>query len=132
VCVSGSAGHRAEVARRVHRISREDALIGRLKAAKVFVLSSTREGFSITTLEAMACGLPVVTVDAPRNYAGGLMQDSVTGRMGAMDEKSIRNAIIDYVFNENSSKKMSDMCKKAANKYDRDSIAMTLERSYSR
>ena len=68
----------------------EDALIGRLKAAKVFVLPSTREGFSITTLEAMACGLPVITVDAPRNYAKDLVREGVTGKIVALEEKEYR------------------------------------------
>jgi glycosyltransferase involved in cell wall biosynthesis len=44
-----------------------DDLIAQLKSSKVFVLPSTREGFGITALEALACGLPVVTVDHPAN-----------------------------------------------------------------
>jgi len=42
-----------------------DDLIAQLKSSKIFVLPSTREGFGITALEALACGLPVVTVDHP-------------------------------------------------------------------
>ena len=44
-----------------------DDLLAQLKSSKVFVLPSTREGFGITALEALACGLPVVTVDHPAN-----------------------------------------------------------------
>jgi glycosyltransferase involved in cell wall biosynthesis len=40
-----------------------------MKAAKVFCLPSTREGFSLVTLEALGCGTPVVTVDSPANAA---------------------------------------------------------------
>jgi len=48
-------------------------IIACLKASKVFVLPSVREGFGITALEALACGLPVVTVDHPANAIGDLV-----------------------------------------------------------
>ncbi len=40
-----------------------------MKASRVFILPSEREGFGIAALEAMACGLPLVTIDHPRNAA---------------------------------------------------------------
>ena len=45
-----------------------------MKASKVFVSPSTREGFGITILEAYACGLPVVTVNHPDNAGQYLVQ----------------------------------------------------------
>ena len=56
-----------------------DAVIAAMKASKVFVLPSTREGFGIAALEALACGLPVVTADHPGNAARDLVVPGVNG-----------------------------------------------------
>ena len=40
-----------------------------MKSSKVFLLQSVREGFGIVALEALACGLSLVTVSHPRNAA---------------------------------------------------------------
>ncbi|WP_367884760.1 glycosyltransferase [Thermococcus sp. JCM 11816] len=42
-----------------------EAVISHMKASRVFVLPSIREGFGITALEANASGIPVVTVVHP-------------------------------------------------------------------
>ncbi len=54
-------------------------LYGTMKASKVFVLPSTREGFGITVIEAYACGLPVITIDHPHNAAKDLIYESSDG-----------------------------------------------------
>jgi L-malate glycosyltransferase len=51
-------------------------LIAQLKSSKVFVLPSTREGFGIIALEALACGLPVVTVDHQANAIRDLITEN--------------------------------------------------------
>lgn len=48
---------------RVHFLGRRDDVPGILRASDVFVLPSHREGLPVSLLEAMACGLPVVTTD---------------------------------------------------------------------
>ena len=56
------------------RLERSTDVFSYMKASKVFVSPSTREGFGITVLEAYACGLQVVTVDHPDNAAQYLVQ----------------------------------------------------------
>jgi len=52
-----------------------DGVISRMKSSHVCVIPSTREGFGIAALEALACGLPVVTVDHPDNAICELITD---------------------------------------------------------
>jgi glycosyltransferase involved in cell wall biosynthesis len=83
-----------------------------MKAARVFVLPSTREGFGISVIEANACGLPVVTMNHPANAAKDLITP-ITGRLAkttALDlakqiqivlnatpnPKAVRNAVAVY------------------------------------
>jgi glycosyltransferase involved in cell wall biosynthesis len=110
----------------------EDALIARMKAAKLFVLPSTREGFGISVIEAMACGLPVVTVDAPRNYALDLVEDGVTGRIVPADEKGIGDAIQWLLVDQGRRAKMSAASFEASVRYDWDMLLRQLEESYNR
>ena len=46
-----------------------DEVFALMKAAKVFVFPSLREGFGIAPLEALACGTRVVTTSHPDNQA---------------------------------------------------------------
>jgi glycosyltransferase involved in cell wall biosynthesis len=50
-------------------IEDHDDVIALMKAARVVAIPSVREGFGIAVLEALACGVPVVTADHPDNYA---------------------------------------------------------------
>jgi glycosyltransferase involved in cell wall biosynthesis len=70
---------------------------GYMKQAKVFVLPSVREGFGIVALEALSCGTPVVTVNAPANAAKDLIVEGETGSVVELDEKQIADAVIFWV-----------------------------------
>ncbi len=52
-----------------HDVAEQEDVYALMKAAQVFVFPSAREGFGIAVLEALACGLPVVTTSAPDNLA---------------------------------------------------------------
>ena len=50
-----------------------------LGSSKVLAIPSIREGFGMVALEAAALGVPVVTVNHPRNAASHLVEHGVTG-----------------------------------------------------
>jgi glycosyltransferase involved in cell wall biosynthesis len=62
-----------------HDIREQKEVYELVKAAKVFVFPSAREGFGIAVLEALACGLPVITTSAPDNLAQYLVARSPSG-----------------------------------------------------
>ncbi len=57
----------------------DDELLSLVKAGRVFVFPSEREGFGIAALEAIACGIPVITTSAEHNHARHLVPRSTRG-----------------------------------------------------
>ncbi|HEY3422456.1 MAG TPA: glycosyltransferase family 4 protein, partial [Methanocellaceae archaeon] len=108
----------------------EGSLIASIKGAKTFVLPSTREGFSITTLEALACGVPVITVNGEKNSAQELVEHRVTGLIVGLSEKELAKAILDILGDEPERKRMSDRCFKSIERFDWDVVATGLLEIY--
>jgi len=68
-----------------------------MKAAKVFCSPSVREGFGITSLEALGCGTPVITIDSPANAAQHLIEDGQNGSIVALDPTALADAISHWI-----------------------------------
>lgn len=63
-----------------------------MKASKMFVLASVREGFGLVVVEANACGIPVITTTHAQNAARDLITEGQNGYLaeptaGAVAEK---------------------------------------------
>ena len=104
-----------------------DAVIALMKASKVFVFPSIREGFGMAALEAMACGLPVVTVNHPQNATADLVTPE-TGIIASLSPKSLSNAIRTCLQQRTQ---FSQGCRLKANDYDWELVVDRTERYYA-
>ncbi len=98
------------------------ALIGKIKASKVLVLPSSREGFGMVVIEAFACGVPVVTVRESYNAAQGLVDDGVDGFVVELGDREIAKKIETIIKEEASHKRFSSMSLHKAAGYNWDGI----------
>jgi glycosyltransferase involved in cell wall biosynthesis len=101
-------------------------LIALFRSSRVFVLPSTREGFGITALEALACGLPVVTVDHPANA----VRDLITERTGFLSSLSAEDCAEKIRWALGHQGEMREACIATAAAYDWDPIAAECEEYY--
>jgi glycosyltransferase involved in cell wall biosynthesis len=103
-----------------------DDLIARLKSSKVFVLPSTREGFGISALEALACGIPVVTVDHPANA----IRDLITENNGFLCPLTAEDLAKTICLALRHHKEMRNACTKSAESFDWENITSDVESYY--
>jgi glycosyltransferase involved in cell wall biosynthesis len=103
-CVVGDGPERKSLEKLVHEFDVQKnvkfegfqeyrALIGKIKASRVLVLPSSREGFGMVVIEAFACGVPVVTVREKYNAAQGLVEDGVDGFVVELEEREIAESV---------------------------------------
>ncbi|MGE0878790.1 MAG: glycosyltransferase family 4 protein [Acidimicrobiia bacterium] len=64
-----------------------------MKAARVVVLPSEREGFGMVVVEAHGCGTPVITVDVPDNAARTLVSHGRNGLVVDLSPVGLADAI---------------------------------------
>lgn len=102
-----------------------------MNQAEVFVISSLSEGFPVTILEAMACGLPVVAT-----RVGGvpdIIEDGANGCLiDTKDQEQIAEAVLKLLQDEQLWKEMSDNNRKEVEKYRWNTVAATLEGIYQK
>jgi glycosyltransferase involved in cell wall biosynthesis len=103
-------------------------IIAHMKSSKVFVLPSTREGFGIAALEALACGLPVITIDHPRN-ASTVFAGHGCGALSRLDSEDMALKINEILVN---TAERSANCRDKAQEYDWNVITDYLEGYYQK
>ena len=74
-------------------VGEQKELYALVKSARVFVSLSAREGFGMAVLEAIACGLPVVTTSVPDNHAQHLVRAYSRGTVCEPDLDAVTSAV---------------------------------------
>ena len=83
------------IANRVDFVGFQSNPFAWMKKARVFALSSRREGLSGTLIEAMACGTPVVSTDCPSSPRE-IMEDGTLGPLVPVgDPQALAEGILD-------------------------------------
>jgi glycosyltransferase involved in cell wall biosynthesis len=108
-------------------LKKEEDVYSYIKSSKVFAFPSEREGFGIAPLEALACGLPVITLDSKDNASKFLIKKGKTGYLTNKEEKAfsttLKKALKSYI-------SMTSECKEESRKYDLKQIIKSLQEVY--
>jgi N-acetyl-alpha-D-glucosaminyl L-malate synthase BshA len=100
-----------------------------LAASDIFVLPSLSEGFSIASLEAMACGLPIIATEV--GVLPDIIENGVNGFLIKSGEpKEISEKVLNLLGNEDLRGKISENNKKKAKGYSWTDIVQRLEEAY--
>lgn len=102
-------------------------VIALMKSSRVFVLPSTREGFGIAALEALASGLPVVTIDHPGN-ASREFASGGCGRLARLDPGDLARVIGEVLSSLGNNR---DTCQLRASSYDWNAVTDRIENYYT-
>lgn len=109
-------------------LENHNKLYALMKASKVFVFPSTREGFGIVALEANASEIPVITVNHKDNATKDLIKNGSNGYIVEPNEKNLAEKIITYLSSSNSQKGYIN----AVKNYDWGVIAKKIEEIYTK
>lgn len=108
----------------------EDKVFSYIKASKVFVLPSTREGFSNVVLEANACGLPVIVVRNENNASTSLIAAGKNGFIVELNSEIFAKTIESLIENPVALERMSMEAQSFSSNYDWKRIASKFEAVY--
>ncbi|MFJ6636914.1 glycosyltransferase family 4 protein [Streptomyces sp. NPDC091376] len=116
---------------RVRLMGAVSPLAPELALASIAVSTSRLESFGMTIVEAMRCGLPVVSTDCPHGPRE-IINDGIDGRLVPVgDVDAIAHALLELVGNDDLRQHMSQAALTASARFDPAQIAERHETIYS-
>ncbi len=97
--------------------------------SQFLVLSSDYEGFGLIIIEAMACGIPVVSTDCPFGPAD-IVEDGVTGFLCKLDVNDLAQKMEWMILHENERKEMGLKARQVSIRYEKETILKKWETTY--
>jgi glycosyltransferase involved in cell wall biosynthesis len=113
-------------------VEADEDVIANVKSARAFVLPSEREGFPNTILEANACGVPSIVVEAPENGSTAVVEDGETGLITEPTAPAIAEALSALVSDDALHERLSAGAEAFGRAHDWDAIVAELEAVYRR
>ena len=109
-------------------LSDNNDVFAMIKASKLFVLPSSREGFGIVAIEAQSLGVPVITYNHPNNAATELIKDGKNGYLFDIQKTPLDSVLKKALTQTLDPKTLTDYAKE----YDWDQITGRIEREYKK
>lgn len=109
-------------------VDKQEDLFAHMKASKVFVLPSSREGLGLTVIEASACGVPVIVNSTSNNAARFLIKPGINGFLFNGGVNSLSLSLEESLA---SARDLKSNCMNAARKFEWDRLAKDIDKVYS-
>lgn len=99
-----------------------DNIYDKYKESSIFVLSSRFEGFGLVLVEAMSCGLPVISFDCPHGPSEIINQKTSGILVKAEDINGLADAIEWMILHKEAREEMGRKARITAKKYTKETI----------
>ena len=102
----------------------------RMGASRIAVQPSSREGFGLFPLEAMAAGLPVVYCESPESALGELVERDVHGVSTPPEPAALAAALARLLADPAEVRRLADNARPHAARYDWSAVAADMEEAF--
>lgn len=112
-------------------MGKQDSLVELLSVADIFIIPSQSESFGLSALEAMSCGVPVIS-----SSVGGLPELNLHGETGYISEigdvERMAKYTVDLLTNQKRYELMSRNARNRAEEFSEDKIVPMYEKFYEK
>ena len=108
----------------------DERVTGLMRASRILVLPSIREGYGIVVVEAQACGLLPVVVRSDLSAAPDLVTDGLDGIVADPTVEGLAAALASCLSDPSELRRMRAAARVSAGAHDWDARALEMERIY--